>query len=76
MTRYGNTFLQQATGIFSQIKNQSLDVLLAKLLEIVFNFVTSCFGKLLNVQKGNTGTNPECFVDTVSRDLVSQEVKH
>ena len=71
----GDTLIQQSTWILTKVQHQTLDVVFADLFERVFQFFARVLVKLLNVDVGDAGLQPERVVDALSRNFVADDVE-
>jgi hypothetical protein len=68
-----DAFVEQAAGVAAQIEDQAVDVVLAQLLQSVFQFLAGGFVELLDEDVGDAGLQPDGVGDAAARDFVADD---
>ena len=70
---YRDAFVEQAAWVLAQIEDQAMNVVLAQLLQAVFQLLASIFSELLDEDVGDAGLQPDGVFNAAARDFVADD---
>src|SRR5580698_817655 len=75
MASHRDAFVQEATGVLSQIEDQSLHVRFTETLEVVFHLLAGVLIELRDLHVRDSGTKPERIFNAGTGNFVANDIE-